>query len=111
MDFFGEDILNVLRDGKPKDFHQLLREVDFSYNTLRLNLTRLVDQGLILKEKTPSKGRGRPRLTYSLSPKLHRQAPRLLSDPVGEVVTPFPEVKAVVPVQEGWILQENQEEM
>ena len=86
MDFFGEGILNVLRDGKPRDFHQLLREVDFSHNTLRLHLTRLVDQGLILKEKTPSKGLGKPRLTYSLPPKLHRQASRLLSDPLGEVV-------------------------
>jgi len=45
-----------------------------------------VDPGLILKEKTPSKGLGRPRLTYSLPPKLHRQASRLLSDPLGEVV-------------------------
>ncbi|MFQ5836450.1 MAG: isochorismatase family protein [Candidatus Bathyarchaeia archaeon] len=80
--------MSVLRDGKPRDFHQLLREVDFSHNTLRLHLKRLVNQGLILEEKTPSKGRGRPKLTYSLPPKLHRQASRLFSDPFGEIVHP-----------------------
>ena len=54
MDFFGEGILNVLRDGKPRGFQQLLNEVDFFHNNLRLHLCRLVDQGLILKKKTPS---------------------------------------------------------
>jgi len=102
MDFFGEGILNVLRDGKPRDFHQLLREVNFSHNTLRLHLTRLVDQGLILREKTPSKGRGRPGLTYSLPPKLHRQASRLLSDPLGEVVAlPFQKLKQLCRFEKG----------
>lgn len=87
MDLFDECILNVLRDGKPRDFHQLLEEVDFSHNTLRLHLRRLMNQGLIAKEKIRSKGRGMPKFTYSLPPKLHRQASRLLSDPLGEVVT------------------------
>ena len=87
MDLFDECILNVLRDGKPRDFHQLLEEVDFSHNTLRLHLRRLTNRGLIAKERIHSKGRGRPKFTYSLPPKLRRQASRLLSDPLGDVVT------------------------
>jgi len=94
MGFFDKRIMSVLRDGKPRDFHQLLREVDFSHNILRLHLKRLVNQGLILEKKTPSKGRGRPKLTYSLPPKLHRQAFRLFSDPFDEVVTlPFQKLR------------------
>ena len=94
MDFFDRCIFNVLGDGKPRDFNQLLREVDFSHNTLRLHLRRLVDQGLVVKEKAPSKGLGRPRFIYSTPPKLHRQASRLLSDPLGEIVAlPFRKLK------------------
>jgi predicted ArsR family transcriptional regulator len=102
MGFFDECIVNVLRDGKPRDFHQLLREVDFSHNTLRLHLTRLVNQGLILKEKSPSKGRGRPRFTYSLPPKRHRQASRLFSDPFDEIVTlPFQKLRHLCRFEKG----------
>jgi len=66
MDFFDKCILSVLRDGRSTNFNQLLREVDFSHNTLRLHLRRLADQGFVVKEKKPSKGRGRPRFTYSV---------------------------------------------
>jgi predicted ArsR family transcriptional regulator len=102
MDFFDRCIFNVLRDGTSRDFNQLLREVDFSHNTLRLHLRRLVDQGLVVKEKTPSKGLGRPRFTYSLPPKLHRQASRLLSDPLGEIVTlPFRKLRHLCRFEKG----------
>ena len=36
----------MLGDGKPRGFNQLLREVDFSHNTLTLHLGRLVNKGL-----------------------------------------------------------------
>jgi predicted transcriptional regulator len=51
MDFFDERILAVLSDGKPKA--QLLGEVDFSRNTIKLHLKRLPSQGLVVKEKMP----------------------------------------------------------
>jgi DNA-binding HxlR family transcriptional regulator len=49
MDLFDKCILSVLRDGRSRDFHQLLEHVGFSYNTLRLHLRRLIDQGLVVK--------------------------------------------------------------
>jgi len=38
MDLFDRHILAVLKDGKPRGFQQVLSEVDFSRNTLRLHL-------------------------------------------------------------------------
>ena len=66
MDSFDTAILNLLRHGKPRQFEQILAGVKFSHNTLRQHLDNLVDQRLILREKQPSKGRGRPRYTYSV---------------------------------------------
>jgi predicted ArsR family transcriptional regulator len=87
MDFFDERILNVLKDGKPRVFNQILNDVGFSHNTLRLHLDFLVDQGFIVKEKKPSKGLGRPAFTYSIPPKVKRQVSLALSDPFTEVVS------------------------
>jgi len=102
MDFFDRCILSVLRDGRSRDFNQLLREVDFSHNTLRLHLRHLVDQGFVVEEKTPSKGRGRPRFTYSVPPKLRRQALRLLSDPFSEIVAlPFHKLRHLCRFEKG----------
>jgi DNA-binding Lrp family transcriptional regulator len=67
MDPFDERILEVLKNGKPRAFHQVLKEVDFSHNTLRLHLNALVEKGLIIREKTRLKGVGRPNYTYSIS--------------------------------------------
>lgn len=68
MDLFDERVLTVLGDGKPRGFYQLLGEVGFSHNILRLHLERLVGRGLVMKQKMPKKGLGRPRFTYSLPP-------------------------------------------
>lgn len=38
MDFFDKPILSVLRDGRSRDFQQILGKVSFSHNTLRLHL-------------------------------------------------------------------------
>jgi DNA-binding Lrp family transcriptional regulator len=35
MDLFDTAILNILRDGKPREFQQILDTVKFSHNTLR----------------------------------------------------------------------------
>jgi DNA-binding transcriptional ArsR family regulator len=56
MGFFDKRILMVLADGEPRDFQQILRKVDFSHNTLRLHRRRLVDQGLVIKEKSTLEG-------------------------------------------------------
>jgi len=86
MDSFDRRVLAVLKDGKPRDFQQLLWEVGFSHNTLRLHLARLERQGFILKAKKPQKGPGRPRFTYSLSPRLRRQVALTLTEPYTAIV-------------------------
>ena len=65
-DPYDKEILNALRDGDPRNFHQILGEVAFSHNTPRLHLDSMVDNGLI-REKTPSKRRGRPVYFYHAS--------------------------------------------
>jgi len=86
MDFFDECILEAPKDGRPKDFEQILLKVDFSHNTLRIHLSHLVDQGLIVKEKTPSKGLGRPKFMYSVPSEVSRQVHRLLSEDYAEII-------------------------
>jgi len=66
MDPFNTAILNLLRDGKPREFKQILAAVKFSHNTLRNHLELLVDQRVILRSKQPVEGRGRPRFAYSV---------------------------------------------
>lgn len=73
MDLFDERVLAVLSEGKPKFFAQLLGEVGFGRNTLKLHLKRLTAQSLVLKEKTLSNGRGRPKYAYFLSPRVRQQ--------------------------------------
>ena len=62
MGFFDECIFEALKDDRPRDFRQILQKVDFSHNTLRLHLDCLVDQGLIIKEKSPSNGLGETKI-------------------------------------------------
>jgi predicted transcriptional regulator len=80
MDFFDECIFEALKDGRPRDFEQILRIIDFSHNTLRLHLGHLVERDLIVKKKSPSKRFGRPKYTYSIPSKLSRQLFHLLSE-------------------------------
>ena len=94
MDFFDERILAVLSDCKPKVLVQLLGEVDFSRNTLKLHLKRLVAQSLVVKEKMPSNGKGRPKYAYSIPPRLQQQVSAALSDPSITIVSlPFSRLK------------------
>ena len=86
MDPFDTVILNILRDGKPREFQQILDSVKFSHNTLRQHLDSLADQRLILKEKRPVKGRGRPRFIYSV-PLGKGKAPAVLPNPLIGVVS------------------------
>jgi len=43
MDVFDEAILAVLKDGRGRSFNQILEQVGFSHNTLRLHLEHLVE--------------------------------------------------------------------
>jgi predicted transcriptional regulator len=102
MDPFDERILTVLGDGKPRSFHRLLGEVGFSHNTLRLHLERLVDKGLVLKQKKQKKGLGRPMFTYSLSPTLKRHVSLIPSEPSTEIVSiPFSRLKHLCRFEKG----------
>ena len=66
MDLFDERILASLKDGKPRDFDLLLAQVGFSHNTLQQHLRRLVDAGLIVKQKPALKATGRPKFAYHI---------------------------------------------
>ena len=67
MDSYDEEILNALEDGTSTNFAQILDTVSFSHNTLRLHLNSMVEKGLIVREKAPSKRRGRPSYLYRAS--------------------------------------------
>jgi predicted ArsR family transcriptional regulator len=80
MDIFDERILSVLKDGKPRFLAQLLDEVGFSHNTLKLHLKTLLNEGFLVREKIASEGLGRPKFVYTVSPKLKKQVSAILSD-------------------------------
>ena len=95
-------ILKVLGDCGNRSFSELSSIVGFSHNTLRLHLESLVDRGLVLKEKMPRKGHGRPMFTYSLSPSLKRQIIRMLSEPYMEFVSlPFSKLRHLCRFEKG----------
>ncbi|MFQ6094962.1 MAG: helix-turn-helix domain-containing protein [Candidatus Bathyarchaeia archaeon] len=87
MDSFDRRILAVLKGGKPREFEELLEEVGFSHNTLRLHLARLERQGFIVKAKKPQKGPGRPSFTYSLPPRLRHRVALTLTEPHTTIVS------------------------
>jgi DNA-binding HxlR family transcriptional regulator len=107
MDVFDERILSILKDGKPRVFNQLLYEVGFSHNTLKLHLKRLRSDGLLVREKTPSDTLGRPRFVYAVSVKLRKQISAILSDPPVELVhLPFTKLKHLCRFEKGGYCKE-----
>ena len=86
MDPLDVEILNHLRDDKPKESKQILATVKLSHNTLRHHLDSLEDQNIITKSKQPAKGRGRPRFTYSV-PVGEGRVPSVLPNPSTGVVS------------------------
>jgi hypothetical protein len=62
-------------------FAQLLGEVGFGRNALKLHPKRLTAQSLAVKEKTLSNGRGRPKYAYFPSPRVRQQVSAAPSDP------------------------------
>ncbi len=101
MDPFDIDILNHLRDGKPKEFDKILAAVKLSHNTLRHHLDSLEDQGIITKSKQPANGRGRPRFTYS-APVGAGSVPVVLPNPsTGVVLLSFEKLSQVCRFEKG----------
>lgn len=63
--FFDRKILGVLtKKGEPLTLAELVRDSGFARSTVIIHLERLGSQGLVLKQKKPSKGRGRPEFLY-----------------------------------------------
>jgi hypothetical protein len=61
LDFIDRKILDVLSGkGEPLTLAGLVRDSGFARSTVIIHLERLGSEGLILKEKKPSEGRGRP---------------------------------------------------
>ena len=101
MDELDEETLEALRDGKPHTFQQILEKVNFSHNTLRLHLDKLVDQRLITREKVTRETRGRPTYVYSVS-SAGRRASMMLRSGVDEVVVlPFSGLSQVCRFEKG----------
>ena len=108
MDVFDERILSVLKDGKPRFFAQVLHEIGFSHNTLKLHIKTLLAAGLLVREKTRSEGLGRPKFAYSISPKLKKQVSAALSDPSIELVhLPFSRLKHLCRFEKGGYCKET----
>jgi len=108
MDIFDERILSILKDGKPRLFIQLLNDVEFSHNTLKLHLKRLLSEGVLVREKTASEGLGRPRYVYSVSSKIKKQVSVALSDPSIELVhLPFSRLKHLCRFEKGGFCKET----
>jgi predicted ArsR family transcriptional regulator len=101
MDFFERRILTLLKEGKPESFAALQSRVGFSHNTLQQHLTQLVEKGLILREKDPSSGFGRPKYAYHAS-KTAKQVVGALEDPDVELVTlPFSRLRHLCRFEKG----------
>ena len=101
MDEFDEAILAALIDGKPHIFNQLLEKVDFSHNTLRPHLDKLVDQTIVTREKVTREGRGRPTYVYSMSSGGRKVALMLRSGVEGVVALPFSSLGQVCRFEKG----------
>jgi DNA-binding HxlR family transcriptional regulator len=108
MDFFDQRILAILKDGKPYRFSALQSQVGFSHNTLQQHLTRLVEKGLIMKQKDPASGFGRPKYVYQVPLKTAKQVADALEDPDVELVTlPFSRVKHICRFEKGGYCKEK----
>jgi len=68
LDAFDRRIIDVLSgSGGRMTLAELVRDSGFARSTVVIHLERLGTEGLLLKEKKLSKGRGRPRFLYRLA--------------------------------------------
>ena len=107
MDLYDKRILAVLRDGKSRNFQQILSRVELSYNTLRLHLAQLVEHDLVVRRKRPQQGPGRPQFTYTLSKGVDGRAVSALVDPYkGLVVLSFDRLQRICRHEKGGYCKE-----
>jgi predicted ArsR family transcriptional regulator len=59
---------HLARAGRPLGIAELNERFPLNHNAIRQHLAKLVTAGLVLEEKAPTAGRGRPRLVYEVSP-------------------------------------------
>jgi predicted ArsR family transcriptional regulator len=108
MDSFDKQILSVLRNGGSLEFKQILSQVRFSHNTLRLHLARLRHQGMIVQNEKPRESRGRPVLTYSLPVEMKRRVALTLTDPYTAIVSvTFQKLKHICRFEKGGFCKET----
>ena len=63
------DVFRYMVDaGRPVDVSGLTDHFALNHNAIRQHLAKLVAAGLVIEEKAPSSGRGRPRLLYRVDP-------------------------------------------
>jgi predicted ArsR family transcriptional regulator len=101
MDLIDEKIISLLRDEKPKRFEELLSKGSYSHNTLRLHLDKLAEEGVISKDKLPSKGRGRPSFTYSAAVSSKRPTATRLNESTGVVSLSFEKLSQICRFEKG----------
>jgi predicted ArsR family transcriptional regulator len=101
MDPFDIEILNQLRDGKPKEFNQILASVKLSHNTLRHHLDTLIEQKVVTRSKHPAKGRGRPKFTYSAKADVGKAPVFLPSPSIGVVSLTFEKLSQICRFEKG----------
>jgi len=102
MDYFESRILAALKDGKPHMFSEIQSQITFSHNTLQQHLTRLIEKGLVLKNKDPSLASGRPRYVYHVPSKTVKHVAGALEDPDVELVSlPFSRVRHICRFEKG----------
>jgi predicted ArsR family transcriptional regulator len=98
--------IEPLEDGTSSNFTQILDTVFFSHNTLRLHLNSMVEKGLIIREKSPSKCRGRPSYLYRASAEALASAS---GAPGGVVTLNFSDLKRLCRYQRGGRCRETRD--
>ena len=108
MDAFDRLILAVLKNGESLEFKQLLSEVGFSHNTLRLHIVKLKHQGIIIQAEKTKNGPGRPILTYSLPPEIKQKVALTLTEPYTTIVSlTFQKLKHLCRFEKGEYCKKN----
>ena len=58
----------IVQAGDVVDVAELTEHFGFNHNAIRQHLAKLVDADLVTEARAPSRGRGRPKLIYKVSP-------------------------------------------
>lgn len=81
LDYFDQKILDVLmRKHNPISLNELVSVCGFARSTVLIHLEHLGSEQLVLKEKKPKTGRGRPQFLY------HAESPKPTEPPLTNVV-------------------------